>query len=171
MSKASPSASPLGVSTATVRRDVTVLAERGLIARVHGAIKPVHAETDYRAGGDAPDLADHLVPGYRSDDTASDTPLTLGMLVPSTTYYYPEVIRGARAAAAQVRAQLVLGVSHYHPEADRVRVHELLAGNVDGLMITVSSQLNVHAQAADWLPSLKVPTVLVERPAGLGSGL
>lgn len=162
----------LGVSTATVRRDVTVLAERGLIARVHGAIRPVHAENDYRAGGDGPDPTDQLVPAYRNDDlAASDTPLTLGMLVPSTTYYYPEVIRGARAAAAQVGARLVLGISHYHPEADRLRVNELLASNVDALMITVSSQLNVHDQAADWLPSLKVPTVLVERPAGLGSGL
>lgn len=162
----------LEVSVATVRRDVTVLAERGLVARVHGAIKPVHLENDDRMGGNGSGPSDDLVSAYWRDGlVATDPPLTLGMLVPSTTYYYPEVVRGARTAAAQVGARLVLGISHYNPEADRLRVNELLAGNVDGILITVSDQLGVHDHVADWLPSLKVPAVLVERPAGLGSGL
>ncbi|NDL56052.1 substrate-binding domain-containing protein [Phytoactinopolyspora mesophila] len=157
----------LGVSMATVRRDVTDLAERGLVARTHGAISPVHS-----ANGD------HSPPAPRAHSRPAPTDsalpgagLTIGMLVPSATYYYPEVIRGARAAGADLGAHLVLGISHYNPEADRSRIDELLAGDVDGLIITVSDQLASTNATADWLAALPVPAVLVERPAELGTGL
>ncbi|WP_129669594.1 LacI family DNA-binding transcriptional regulator [Phytoactinopolyspora endophytica] len=155
----------LDVSIATVRRDVTALAQRGLLSRVHGAIKPTHdANNDQgRAKADR-QLASEAATGPGAG-------LTLGMLVPSTTYYYPEVIRGARAAAAQLGARLILGISYYNPDADRQRVEELLASHVDGLLVTISDQIGASRSPLDWLRSLDVPTVLVERPAALNTGL
>jgi DNA-binding LacI/PurR family transcriptional regulator len=157
----------LGVSMATVRRDVTDLAERGLIARTHGAIKPAHAANGVHPPGGAhaasqPTSTDAILPGAG---------LTIGMLVPSATYYYPEVIRGARAATTDLGANLVLGISHYSPDADRSRIDELIAGDVDGLIVTVSNQLASADPTASWLADVPVPAVLVERPAELGTGL
>jgi DNA-binding LacI/PurR family transcriptional regulator len=157
----------LGVSVATVRRDVTTLAERGLVDRSHGAIRPMDPGNGDRPG--------ELAPLGRSVQATPERPeqaaFTLGMLVPSTTYYYPDVIRGARATATALGARLVLGVSYYDPATDRVRVDELLAGGVDGLLITTSDQVTSQAETTDWLASLPVPTVLVERQIHFGTGI
>ncbi|NEE01362.1 substrate-binding domain-containing protein [Phytoactinopolyspora halotolerans] len=153
----------LDVSIATVRRDVTELAERGLLARVHGAIKPAHGQNGDGGAG--------TVAASQSSAASPGSGLTIGMLVPSTTYYYPEVIRGARAAAEDLGARLVLGMSYYNPEVEPQRVQELLAGDIDGLLVTISTQIVGDARSRlDWLAALDVPIVLVERPAGLGTG-
>ncbi|NED94273.1 DeoR/GlpR family transcriptional regulator [Phytoactinopolyspora alkaliphila] len=157
----------LGVSVATVRRDVTTLAERGLVDRSHGSIK----STDSGNGDHSPALARvgesvEAVPGQPEKPA-----FTLGMLVPSTTYYYPDVVRGARAAAATLGARLVLGISYYDPATDRLRVDEMLAGGVDGLLITTSVPLSKQDETTAWLASLPVPTVLVERRITLGTGI
>ncbi|MEV0582343.1 substrate-binding domain-containing protein [Nonomuraea sp. NPDC050310] len=92
--------------------------------------------------------------------------LTLGMLVPSATYYYPNVIRGARERAAELGARLVLGVSRYDEAEERMQVEQLAAGGVEGLLLTLSRQPDEEHVA--WLAGLDVPTVLVERRAELG---
>ncbi|MFI6810901.1 substrate-binding domain-containing protein [Nonomuraea sp. NPDC050328] len=92
--------------------------------------------------------------------------LTLGMLVPSATYYYPNVIRGARERAAELGARLVLGVSRYDEAEERMQVEQLAAGGVEGLLLTLSRQPD--EEHVDWLAGLDVPTVLVERRAELG---
>lgn len=75
-------ASQLGVSPVTVRRDVEELAGRGLLDRVHGSVS--WPQDTVPAG-----------PG------SAGSGLVLGMLAPSATYYFAEVIRGAHEAAAR----------------------------------------------------------------------
>ncbi|MFI6319671.1 substrate-binding domain-containing protein [Nonomuraea sp. NPDC050556] len=136
----------LGVSMVTLRRDVETLAGQGLVHRVHGGITlPAAAETPR---------------------PASDRSLTIGMLVPSATYYYPSVIRGAREQAERLGARLVLGVSRYDDLEDRKQAQQLVDGGVEGLLLTPSRQPD--ASHAEWLAGLGVPAVLVERRAELG---
>lgn len=137
-------AEQLGVSPITVRRDVEALAARGLVTRVHG-------------GATLPGAAAETGPGVRER-------LVFGMTVPSATYYYPEVIRGAREAAAAHGARLILGITDYEPAEDLAQVRRMLDGGVDGLMVTPSGT----AAEQTWLNVLQVPTVLVERRADLG---
>ncbi|MBT2488644.1 DeoR/GlpR family transcriptional regulator [Streptomyces sp. ISL-96] len=130
----------LRVSPVTIRRDVEALAERGLLTRVHGGA--VRAETRGSS-----------VPGEAQ---------VFGLIVPAADYYYPEVIKGAREAAAEHGVRLVLGISQYSPEQERDQVRQMLADGIHGLLITPCSS----ADAGPWLAELAMPHVLVERRPG-----
>ncbi|MFI7444821.1 substrate-binding domain-containing protein [Nonomuraea indica] len=134
----------LNVSMVTLRRDVEQLAAQGLVKRVHGGIT-------------RPDT----VP-----EASSRRSLAIGMLVPSASYYFPAVIRGARERAERLGARLVLGVSRYDDDEDRTQVKQLVDGGIEGLLLTPSRQPDASHEA--WLAELEVPAVLVERRAELG---
>jgi DNA-binding LacI/PurR family transcriptional regulator len=141
-------AEELQVSPVTVRRDVEALAERGLVARVHGgAVLP---ETRARTTGGEPRPRPH-----------GEEPV-LGLIVPAADYYFPEVIKGAREAAAEHGVRLVLGISQYSSDEERAQARQMLADGIDGLLITPCS----FAVAQPWLADLPVPHVLVERRPG-----
>jgi DNA-binding LacI/PurR family transcriptional regulator len=86
------------------------------------------------------------------------------MLVPSATYYFAPVMRGAQAAAAAAGARLVLGISGYRPAEDGAQVERLLESGVNGLLLTPSWDPDLPvAEQADRFTALGVPCVLVER--------
>ncbi|GAA2631956.1 substrate-binding domain-containing protein [Actinomadura fulvescens] len=155
----------LKVSPITIRRDVETLADRGLLVRVHGGARlPAALEAPAVAPSGASASASANARPVRADGQ------TLGMLVPSAGYYYPEVIRGARETAAARGARLVLGISRYHDaDEDEVQARRLVSTGVDGLLLTPSGR-DPDAQQAG-LADLGVPVVLVERPARAGTGL
>ncbi|MGC0416309.1 substrate-binding domain-containing protein [Embleya sp. AB8] len=155
-------AEELGVSLVTVRRDVTALVASGLLARVHGGATLPHARPAAAPFGPS-------VAGGRPVPGNHDGP-TVGMLVPSATYYFPEVVRGARDAVEAIGGRLVLGISRYLPTEDRDQVDQLLRGGVDGLLLTPSRAPGPGGEDA-WMGQLPVPVVLVERRAEIGSGL
>ncbi|GHH43346.1 substrate-binding domain-containing protein [Streptomyces candidus] len=142
-------ANELGMSPITVRRDVETLAGRGLLVRVHGGAVPPqpHAET---AG---PGQADAAGPERPAPS------LVFGMIVPTADYYYPEVIRGAREAAASRGIRLVLGISQYDPAEEHAQARRMLADGIDGLLITPCGGLEDQR----WLGGLTVPFAMVER--------
>jgi DNA-binding LacI/PurR family transcriptional regulator len=134
----------LGVSPVTARRDVEVLAGKGLLDRVHGSVSWPEAQ---RAG--LPERADALV---------------LGLLAPSATYYFAEVIRGAHEAAARAGARLILRISDYRPEEDHARVEGLLAAGAQGLLVAPGwRRPQDPAEHGQWIAGLPVPAVLLER--------
>ncbi|MEV5312230.1 LacI family DNA-binding transcriptional regulator [Streptomyces sp. NPDC052610] len=143
-------AAELNVSPITVRRDVEALAERGLVTRVHGgAVLPEdRAET---TGRETP--APATAPGRGGREAV------FGLIVPAADYYYPEVIKGAREAAAARGVRLVLGISQYDPEEERTQAQRMLADGIDGLLITPCGPAGARA----WPAGLGVPYVLVER--------
>lgn len=135
----------LNISAVTIRRDLEELASQGLVHRTHGSVAPA---------------ADSPVPGR-------DEPKTIGLVVPHSNYYFDGIILGAKAASATMGARLVLGVSDYDKATEMHQVSRLLAKGVDGLLVAptpdfVTGQLDAEQQ--EWLVSLPVPTVLVERP-------
>ncbi|WP_329118506.1 substrate-binding domain-containing protein [Streptomyces sp. NBC_01465] len=146
-------AGQLGVSPVTVRRDVETLAERGLLDRVHGSVS-------WPENGPA---ATASAPGGGP---------VIGLIAPSATYYFAEVIRGAHEAAARAGARLVLRISDYRPEEDKARAEGLLAAGADGLLIAPAWR-GAEDQAAygDWMAQLPVPAVLLERTPAPGSPL
>ncbi|NBE54318.1 LacI family DNA-binding transcriptional regulator [Streptomyces boluensis] len=156
-------AAELGVSAVTLRRDVEALATRGRVHRLHGAVV---------WPGDQ-------VPAPRGAETASETAseaqlpsaegLVLGMVVPTTGYYYAEVVQGAREAAEARGARLVVGLSHYLPDEDGPQAQRLLSTGADGLLLTPSWERSAPEPGAGaWVTELGVPTVLVERWAPPG---
>ncbi|MFF8804286.1 substrate-binding domain-containing protein [Streptomyces omiyaensis] len=144
----------LGVSPVTARRDAEALAGRGLLDRVHGQVSWP------RPGG----------PG--SPRTGAAEGLVIGLLAPSATYYFAEVIRGAHEAAARAGARLVLRISDYRPEEDRARTEGLLAAGAEGVLVAPGWRGPEDRLAhGDWPALLPVPAVLLERRAEPGSPL
>jgi hypothetical protein len=121
-------ADALSVSAVTARRDVEVLSELGRLQRAHGFVS-------WPGPGGEP-RATHL-PGVRAagrPGLPSDT--VLGLLVPAASYYYAEVIRGAKAAAAAAGVRLILGISDYRPGQDAAQIASMLSAGVGGLLLT-----------------------------------
>lgn len=129
----------LGVDNVTIRRDIAELAAAGLLARVHGGALATE-KMQRRGGGSRP---------------------MVGVIVPSTVSYFPEVVRGMDHMAAGRGVRLVVAVSSYDNAIEKACVDRLLALGVSGLILapTVSGD----ASAARWLGSLPVPTILLER--------
>ncbi|ADI11707.1 LacI family transcriptional regulator [Streptomyces bingchenggensis BCW-1] len=139
-----------GVSMVTLRRDVGILADSGLVTRVHGGITKASPDADLPV----------------KQVTTDARQLVIGMLVPSVNYYYPAIIKGARDMAEQHGARVVLGVSRYDIDADRARVSQLIDNGASGLLLTPSQHPGIIEEK--WLEALPVPTVLVERHSELG---
>ncbi|MDT0317249.1 substrate-binding domain-containing protein [Streptomyces millisiae] len=134
----------LGVSAVTVRRDVTALADRGLVRRVHGGIT-----LPYR--------------GLGEPNRGGPPAVFVGMVVPSAEYYWPEVIQGAQAAVSAEGGRLVMRASSYDPTDDRRQVTALLDRGIQTLLVAPTIAGAAGLELLRWLGSLPIPVVLVER--------
>lgn len=130
----------LQVSLVTVRRDITALEREKRVARVHGGV---------------------MLPAERPRVPEPADRLTLGMVVPTLDFFWPQVITGARTAAAMLGVDLRLRGSSYDTVEDRRQIARLLADEpVDGLLVAPDLHDDLRAIAA-----LPVPCILMERAA------
>jgi DNA-binding LacI/PurR family transcriptional regulator len=143
----------LGVTTATVRRDIAQLAREGLVRKVHGGAALVSAD-DPTPEPDAASSTETGTVGY------------VGMLVPSIDYYWPEVARGAEEEAKKYGLRVMLRGSSYETTDEQPQLARLVQQpGVQGLVIAPSMSAPTAASTVTWLASLPVPVVLVERAA------
>lgn len=139
-------AAELGVSAITVRRDLAELDTAGLLRRVHGgAVGTTPATTRSSQSGNQP---------------------TIGIIVPSSTFYYTDVIRGAEATADRYGARLVLGVSGYDVAVEQERLEKVLGIGVAGLLLSTALGDGRAAEISRTLDAIDVPVVLMERAFG-----
>ena len=136
-----------GQSTMTIRRDLTQLAAQGLLRRVHGGAVRVVVER----------------PGEAIHRRTRQPLATLGLIVPTTGYYFPEVIRGAEAAARALNARLILGVSNYSADDEFRQLQRMVANSVDGILLATAGPLEPGSPTFDLLSGVRIPVVLVER--------
>lgn len=135
----------LGVSELTIRRDITALAERNLLTKVHG-------------GATLP------APVTMAGRRRAPRRFTIGMVVPSLDFYWPQVIAGAKGAAAALGVTIQLRGSSYDPDEDRRQIGRLIdAGQVQGLLLAPSFTGDHATELVGWIARLPVPTILVER--------
>lgn len=143
----------LGVTPVTLRRDVTALADRGLVVRVHGGVTlppPVLGTVETK---DGPETAAGHAPQR----------IMVGMVVPSVDYYWPQVVQGAQETVASAGGQLVLRASNYDAFEDQRQVTRLLERGVQVLLVAPSTAQPAGTDLLRWLGTLPVPVVLVER--------
>jgi DNA-binding LacI/PurR family transcriptional regulator len=149
-------AEKIGVSGMTIRRDLRELEDLGRLTRVHGgAVELMQGEP--RVGGGVQEQ------GAGATGTRPATRATIGMIVPSAGYYFPDVIRGAKESAAAVHCRLMLAVSEYSPELERDQIRRLLQAKVDGLLVTTSAPIVENSETHELLLEATVPVVVVER--------
>ncbi|MDQ0767440.1 DNA-binding LacI/PurR family transcriptional regulator [Pseudarthrobacter defluvii] len=138
----------MGVSELTIRRDVNLLADEGLVSRVHG-------------GATLPSPLDRAATGRAATNSYS-----IGMVVPSLDYYWPQVISGARAAAEEQNLRILVRGSTYDAADNRRQVQALLdTQNIDGLIVAPDMGGEHGQDLLRWLNALPIPVVLAERRA------
>ncbi|UVJ39479.1 substrate-binding domain-containing protein [Arthrobacter sp. CJ23] len=161
-------AAKMGISGMTVRRDLAVLDAGGLLHRVHGGAIATAPLSGMNGGSSRAAFAPHgesvSTAAQGADRTGSRLPLaTIGMVVPSSAYYFPGIIRGAEAAAKESGVRLVLGVSSYSEVEERRQIQRLLQNGVDGLLVTPSEESLAGTATLALLAQAAVPVVVVER--------
>jgi DNA-binding LacI/PurR family transcriptional regulator len=146
----------LGAAAVTIRRDIAQLAAEGLVRRVHGGVALV--DEAVASGVEAPPAALDSLSGR-----------TLGMLVPSLDYYWPDVARGAEEAAREFDMRVVLRGSSYDTEDDWPQLSRLVERvGVDSLIIAPRMDAPTTGRTLEWLATSEIPTVLLERTATAG---
>lgn len=157
------------VSTMTVRRDLTVLAERGVIERVHGGAvipgasihRPDRVGFDRSTSGALDQQPADLAAAI---GTVPAAPAHVGIVVPSGHYYFPTIVDGARRLFDARSVRRALAVSGYDSAQDRVLIEQLLAAGSTGLLLAPNIALGDRdPERVSWLFELPVPVVLVER--------
>ncbi|MDP5316987.1 substrate-binding domain-containing protein [Streptomyces poriferorum] len=153
-------AEEMGVSAVTLRQDVRELAGQGLLNRVHGGATALAPD----ASAPVPAEASAPVPVPAGEKYA------VGLVVPPGGYYYAEVIRGVQNAARARGVRVVLTVSGESLAENQEQVRRLVAGGIDSLLLMLHPGLRPLEEAEQWLSTLEVPAVLVERRAGIQAG-
>ncbi|MDP4332720.1 substrate-binding domain-containing protein [Curtobacterium sp. A7_M15] len=146
-----------GISAMTVRRDLSELADRGLVRRVHGGA--VSVETLPTAG--APHRPAPRPEPTARNSTEPDALFTLGLVVPDPGYYFPKIVAGVAERTEALGGRVVLGVSRYDPVRERQQVERLIAAGVDGLLVTTTVADAVGT--LELLDQAPMPVVVVER--------
>lgn len=163
-------ADELDVSAVTVRRDIFLLAEQGLVRRVRGgATITATAPAGVQPPGYATEpnslallVAEHRQPAPQPADHPRQP--TVGMVVPSLDYYWPDVIKGAREGASEVDVRIVLRGATYEAADERRQLASLVETvGVDGLLVVPTTTGDEGEALMQWLRSANVPVVLIER--------
>ena len=138
--RAATVAEHLGVSEATVRRDIVHLDAEGLLVRVHGGAISV--------------------PTSRRVEPAKTL---IGVVVPDDAYHFQDAVLGMRAAAVAGGGRLVVGVSQFQAEREAQQVARLVKLGVHGLIISPTHRGSPDAQLQRVLEQAGIPVVLFER--------
>lgn len=153
----------LGAAAVTIRRDIAQLAAEGLVRRVHGGVALPSAE----AG-----TAMIEPPAAEEEPAAPASALgdrSLGMLVPSLDYYWPNVAQGAEEAARELDMRVILRGSSYETPDDRPQLSRLVEQQgVDALIVAPRMDAPTADSTIEWLAGTGIPVVLLERTATAG---
>ncbi|MCX2928229.1 substrate-binding domain-containing protein [Streptomyces sp. NEAU-W12] len=152
-------ATRLGVSRATVRRDLLDLEAEGRLSRVRGGavVTSSHDATVMEIDDEPATAAGGAHAGPPSPER------TLGLLVPSATYYYPRVVAGVQAVAAERGARAVISLSDYTQGDEAERIDDLRASGASGLLVASAAGHELPAETQGLLEATGLPFLLMER--------
>jgi DNA-binding LacI/PurR family transcriptional regulator len=155
-------AARFGVSGGTIRRDLTELAAAGRVTKVRGGAVLAEPATETEPSGAAAQ-APAPGPAHAQSPAAPEPGRTMGLLVPSATYYYPRVVAGVRAVAAERGARIVIGLTDYAQPRDLQQIDELRASGAAGLLVASTGGHYLPSETLTHLQAAGIPFVLLER--------
>ncbi|WP_162801564.1 substrate-binding domain-containing protein [Brachybacterium saurashtrense] len=163
-------AGELGVSPITIRRDITALADDGLVERVHGGARRLDsASTGARTASASGPAARAPAPvGAAGVDTSAASPgprPRIAMVVPSLRYYWPAILSGASEAARALGVELLVQASTTGASANLAVVDGLAQDpQLDALIMAPEMRGGADTtQLLARLSALQIPVVITER--------
>lgn len=139
----------LDVAPVTLRRDLQLLEEEGRLTRVHGgAVAAARGPAATPAG-----------------DGARAPAATIGVLVPSLNYYWPDVVRGMEARAGEHGATVLLRGTSYELQDERPVLARMAEEGASGFILAPNTDTEHAQDVMRWLAEAGLPFVLVERDA------
>ncbi|MFI5674283.1 substrate-binding domain-containing protein [Streptomyces cellulosae] len=153
-------AARLNVSRATIRRDLLDLEAEGRVTRVRGGAVPAIPHPTGRPSGPRPVAAPSVAPRLAAGSASAHT---LGLLVPSAHYYYPRIVSGVQAVAAERDVRVVIGLSDYAYPNDTQQLQELAASGATGLLVASATGHTLPQEQLEQLQAVGLPFVLMER--------
>jgi DNA-binding LacI/PurR family transcriptional regulator len=120
-----------GVAPVTLRRDLQQLEKEGLLVRVHGGAVPP-------AGG----MAHRALPPTS----------TIGVLVPSLDFYWPQVVRSLEEAAREKGMSVLLRGTSYELQDERPALTRMLEQQeLAGIIVAPNTDTEFAPDVIDWL--------------------
>ena len=161
----------LNTTEITVRRDLTILANAGLLKRVRGGAMSLSGTTT-RTGSLTPSFTAPIP----TPDGISDMPLptgiddpnagkpVIGVMLPEPSFFWPNVIESIRETANEFGARIVSRESSY----DKINETEILdwfttEPSLCGIIASPSGRPDGGEQTWQWFAHSPVPVVVAER--------
>ena len=140
----------LGIAPATLRRDLQHLEEQGMLIRVHGGAVPAPGSAARRR-------------------TPLPGPVTIGVLVPSLGFYWPQVVRGIEEAAREHGVAVIVRSTSYDLQDERPVLERMRESDeISGFIVAPNTDTEHAPDVMAWLESSGLPYVLAEREATTG---
>ncbi|RAX22582.1 MULTISPECIES: substrate-binding domain-containing protein [unclassified Actinomyces] len=137
-------AAGLGLSPITIRRDIALLDEEGLLEQVRGGARRISA------------------PGNQALPLQSD--ITVGLITPSLDFFWPTIIEGANIVADRVGAHLQLQGSTFAAKDNLVEIRRMAEDeSIGGLLLVPDLEGPGSDELVEFLETVTKPTVLIER--------
>lgn len=168
----------LNTTEITVRRDLTVLSDAGLLKRIRGGAMSVsdaseRPTTSPIAGSTVPNVtvserttAGNIAihPAVRTLELGAETP-SIGVMLPEPSFFWPGVIDHMRTIATRLGLRIITRESAYEPDVHEDEILTELAS--DPTMCGIICAPNSHPEASkrtwSWIEQSALPTVIIER--------
>ena len=168
----------LNTTDITVRRDLTTLAEAGLLKRIRGGAMSLSGTTTRKDVSPSP--AAETAPlgsplALPTLDDINDMPLpagvddrnnqpVIGVMMPEPSFFWPNVIESIRSTASELGARIVSRESSYD-KIDETEILDWLAQerSLCGMIISPSGRPGVRERTWEWIEGAPVPVVVAER--------
>lgn len=166
----------LNTTEITVRRDLTALADAGLLKRVRGGAMSVGDATEQAAAAGTAGGAGAIVSGRTPAGTAtihaidrrpelSPEQPAIGVMLPEPSFFWPGVINHMHEVAARLGLRLITRQSAYEDNLHEDRILQGFADDptVCGIIAAPNAHPQIGARTWDWIERAAMPTVVIER--------
>ncbi|MDU0348913.1 substrate-binding domain-containing protein [Actinomyces sp. MRS3W] len=136
-------AEALSLAPITIRRDIAMLAEEGLLEQVRGGARRLNQ--------------DATPPALHED-------ITVGVVTPSLDFFWPTIIGGINTVADRFGARVQLQGSTFAASDNLLAIRRMAEDSaIDGLLLVPDLEGSGSERLIEYLETITKPTVLIER--------
>ncbi|WP_168211838.1 LacI family DNA-binding transcriptional regulator [Ruania zhangjianzhongii] len=159
-------AAALAVSPVSIRRDLNVLVAQGVARRAYGRAIAVGRPGPTAGQGESTGGPEPLPSPRERRPARRSQAGAIGLIIPSTRYYYLRVLDGMKEAAAAARVPIAFANSGYSVAQEQEQIRRIIRRGVSALVVTPAQTPERDPSTYRLLQEQAVPVVLMERDGG-----